>query len=150
PRVGAAVLSGDPVRLAADLTWPLPPLPPNVRPDADAPLTIRITDRLRPAPAGGDGTAPPDADRAGNGAAGGLREPAGGLVYRPPSLVVGVGSARGVAAAGVEELIDRVLEEAGLAPASVRCVATVDRKADEAGIATVARRRGWPVLTFPA
>ncbi|TNY36802.1 precorrin-3B C(17)-methyltransferase [Thermomonospora catenispora] len=125
PRVGAAVLSGDPVRLAADLTWPLPALPPNVRPDADASLTIRITDRLRPASAGE-------------------------LVYHPPSLVVGVGSARGVAADEVDGLIGRALAEAGLAPASVRCLATVDRKADEAGIVAAARRRDLPVLTFPA
>ncbi|WP_119727594.1 precorrin-3B C(17)-methyltransferase [Thermomonospora amylolytica] len=123
PRVGAAVLSGDPVRLAADQTWPLPPLPPNVHPDADTSLTIHISD----AAVEGDG-----------------------LVYRPPSLVVGVGSARGVAADEVGDLIDRALGEAGLSPASVRCVATVDLKADEAGILEAARERGWEVVTFPA
>ncbi|MBA9004070.1 precorrin-3B C(17)-methyltransferase [Thermomonospora cellulosilytica] len=158
PRVGAAVLSGDPVRLAADQTWPLPPLPPNVRPDADTPLTIRITDRLSPFPAETDGSSAPDVDHTLDTSVGAVVERSpetalargGELVYRPPSLVVGVGSARGVSAEEVGDLIDRALGEAGLSPASVRCVATVDLKADEAGILEAARERGWEVVTFPA
>ncbi|SEG55751.1 cobalt-precorrin 5A hydrolase / precorrin-3B C17-methyltransferase [Thermomonospora echinospora] len=141
-RVGAAVLSREPVRLTGAQGWPLPPLPPNVHPDAESPLTLRITDRAATPP--GDEPAPgaPSVGRAG--------EAGGELVYRPPSLVVGVGSARGVSAAEAGGLIDRVLAEAGLSPASVRCVATVDLKADEEGIVAAARERGWEVLTFPA
>jgi cobalt-precorrin 5A hydrolase/precorrin-3B C17-methyltransferase len=118
---GAAVLSGEPVRLEA-AGWPLPPLPPNVSPDADAAVRILVTDTA---------DVPGDA-----------------LVYRPKSLVVGVGSARGVAAAEVAALVDEVLS--GYAPASVRFLATADIKAGEEGIVTVARERGWEVVTHPA
>ncbi|MBX6767416.1 MAG: cobalamin biosynthesis protein, partial [Actinomadura rubrobrunea] len=131
-RVGAAVLSGEPVLLEGADDWPLPALPPNVRTrvDGDEPsAAILVTDAA-------------DIPRAGRAG-----DP---LVYRPPSLVVGVGSARGVSAEEVGELVDRALASAGLSPASVRCVATVDRKADEEGILEAARRRGWPVVTYPA
>ncbi|MBB6170803.1 cobalamin biosynthesis protein CbiG [Nocardiopsis mwathae] len=67
-----------------------------------------------------------------------------------PCLVVGVGAVRGVSAAEVGGLIDRILAEAGLAPESVRALATVDRKADEEGILRAAAERGWPVVTYPA
>lgn len=75
---------------------------------------------------------------------------AGDLVYRPPSLVVGVGGSRGVPAAELDELVTAGLAAAGLAPESVRALATVDLKATEPGIVEVARRRGWPLLTYPA
>ncbi|MFC4911380.1 precorrin-3B C(17)-methyltransferase [Actinomadura gamaensis] len=131
--VGAAVLSGEPVLLDGADGWPLPPLPPNVAPDAeDATTGILITDRAELSCMCHDGWF-------------GNR-----LVYRPPSLVVGVGSARGVPAAEVGELIDRTLAEAGVAPESVRCVATIDLKADEQGILDAAAERGWNVVTYPA
>ncbi|MEV1289227.1 precorrin-3B C(17)-methyltransferase [Micromonospora sp. NPDC049679] len=78
------------------------------------------------------------------------RDAVGDLVYRPPSLVVGVGASRGVPADELDELIDSGLADAGLARESVRALATADVKADEAGILEVARRRGWPLLTYPA
>ncbi len=125
-RVGAAVLSGEPVRLEGTEGWPLPPLPPNVSPDA-APGGHRIL----------------VSDRAGIG----HDDP---LVYRPKSLVVGVGSSRGVTAEEVGALIDEALESAGLAPESVRCVATADLKAREEGIVRAAAERGWDLVAHPA
>ena len=127
-RVGRLLLDGAPVRLLADATWPVPALPAlpalSALPTSpDAPLRIAVTDRRDV-----------DAD----------------LVYRPPSLVVGVGASRGVPADEVRDLIDDALRTAGLAPESVRAVATVDVKADEVGILAVARERGWPLLTYPA
>ncbi|MFC5746967.1 precorrin-3B C(17)-methyltransferase [Actinomadura rugatobispora] len=140
--VGAAVLSGEPVALEGADGWPLPALPPNVRvpPSAqdereeqDEPGTgILVTDGAEIACMCHEGWF-------------GNR-----LVYRPPSLVVGVGSARGVTAAEAGELIDLTLAGAGLAPESVRCLATVDLKADEEGILKAAEERGWEVVTFPA
>jgi cobalt-precorrin 5A hydrolase/precorrin-3B C17-methyltransferase len=118
--VGAAVLSGEPVRLDT-AGWPVPPLPPNVSPGASGPR-ILITDMAE--------------------------VPADALVYRPKSLVVGVGSARGVPAEEVSALVDEVL--AGYAPESVRHLATADLKASEEGILQVARERGWEVVTHPA
>ncbi|MBO2445797.1 precorrin-3B C(17)-methyltransferase [Actinomadura barringtoniae] len=121
-RVGAAVLSGEPVALEGADGWPLPALPPNV--GTDGALRIVVTDRAE--------------------------VPDGVLVYRPSSLVVGVGSARGVSAEEAGALIDAALDEAGLAAESVRCLATVDLKADEEGILAAARARGWEVVTHPA
>ncbi|MEV5574002.1 precorrin-3B C(17)-methyltransferase [Spirillospora sp. NPDC052269] len=131
--VGAAVLSGEPVLIEGADPWPLPALPPNVSKDAAGATTgILISDEA-------DLTCMCHEGWFGNR-----------LVYRPPSLVVGIGSARGVSSAEVGELIDRTLAEAGLAPESVRCVATIDLKADEQGILSAARERGWDVVTYPA
>jgi cobalt-precorrin 5A hydrolase/precorrin-3B C17-methyltransferase len=128
--VGGHVLGGGAVRLRRDLAWPLGPVPAPVTDDPAAPLLL-LTDRA------------PAADRA---------VAAGGPVVRfhPPSLVVGVGSARGVSAAEVAALVDAALREAGLAPASVAMLATVDLKADECGINQAAAQRGWPVRHLPA
>ena len=127
--IGAAVLSGDRVTLTADAAWPLPPLPPNVvsgDPEPGVPAII-VSDRLGPFGASG---------RA--------------VVYRPPSLVVGIGASRGVPAAEVAALIDAALADAGLSPRSVRQAATVDLKADEAGLLAAVRARDWPLAVFPA
>jgi cobalt-precorrin 5A hydrolase/precorrin-3B C17-methyltransferase len=119
--VSRAMLDGTPVRLAADATWPLPPLP--VGTDGDH--VLRVTDRL----AGAD-------DRT--------------CVLRPPSLVLGLGASRGVSADEVLTLVDQALADAGLSAASVSAVGTADAKADEAGLAEACARRGWPLTTFPA
>ena len=127
--VGAAVLSGDRVTLTADAAWPLPPLPPNVvsgDPEPGVPAII-VSDRLGPFGASGRT-----------------------VVYRPPSLVVGIGASRGVPAAEVTALIDAALADAGLSPRSVRQAATVDLKADEAGLLAAVRARDWPLAVFPA
>ena len=87
--VGTAVLSGQRVTLSTDATWPLPPLPPAVvaGPPEPAVPAIIVTDR-----AGPDRTA----DRTGPD------RTAPTVIYRPPSLVVGLGSSRGVPSAEVE------------------------------------------------
>lgn len=121
---GSRILSGEPVGLVGSTGWPLPPLPGNVGAEGGTP-TILISDAAVPATAST-------------------------IRYRPPSLVVGVGSARGVSAAEVGELVDKALAEGDLHPLSVRALATVDLKADEEGIAHVARERGWELLTYPA
>lgn len=124
--VGAALLSGTPVTVLADATWPLPPLPANVStgPEPTAPL-IAITDRL-------------------------IEPPRPAVVYRPPSLVVGVGASRGAPAAEVLDLVDDALDEAGLSPLSVGHLATVDAKLAEPGIVAAAGSRGWPLAGHAA
>lgn len=121
---GSRILSGEPVGLAGSTGWPLPALPGNVGAAGGKP-TILVSDQAVPVTLST-------------------------LCYRPPSLVVGVGSARGVPAEEVGELIDKALAEGGLHPLSVRALATVDLKADEDGIVQVARQRGWELLTFSA
>ncbi|MFG2049001.1 precorrin-3B C(17)-methyltransferase [Micromonospora sp. NPDC048935] len=139
--VSRAILDGEPVRLIADAHWPLPALPPNVHAQpapahsgaaadneaaaTDAGYRLLVTDRVVPL----DGRT---------------------AVLRPPSLVAGVGASRGVPAAEVAELLHRALAEAGLDPASLRCLATADIKADEAGIRSTADALGVPLVTWPA
>ena len=122
--VSRAMLDGEAVRLEADAVWPLPPL--QVAEDApDGAPVLRVTDRVLPFD---DHT----------------------VVLRPPSLVLGIGSSRGVSADEVLDLVDRALASAGLSEASVAGVGSVDEKAAEAGIVEACARRGWPLSTFPA
>jgi cobalt-precorrin 5A hydrolase/precorrin-3B C17-methyltransferase len=124
--VGAALVSGGEVRLVSDARWPLAPLPENVvRSQDPEPPLILITDRLGDAP-----------------------RPA--VVFRPPSLVVGVGCSRGAGAGEILGLIERSLEEAALSKGSVAYLASVEAKSDEAGLLEAAERLGTPLRFYPA
>jgi cobalt-precorrin 5A hydrolase/precorrin-3B C17-methyltransferase len=124
--VAAAMIGGDPVTLVSDQRWPLPPLPePVVRAHQPRPPCLLITDRL-------------------------LDPPRPAVLYRPPSLVVGVGCSSGASAAEIGELIDHAIVEAGLAAASVTGVATVEAKRDEPGLLQAASERGWPLRFHPS
>jgi cobalt-precorrin 5A hydrolase/precorrin-3B C17-methyltransferase len=70
--------------------------------------------------------------------------PANGLLYHPKNLVLGIGCERG---AGGEEALALALEHlalAGLSPASVGLVASIDVKADETAVHHVAKHFGCP------
>ena len=157
--VGRALLDGEPVTLVADATWPLPSLGASLRPP---PPALEDPHR-RPAATRRDGAretsmsinAGEDEGRDDRAArlvvTDELVEPdERTAVLRPPSLVVGVGASRGVSADEVLALVAETLRAAGLCAASVTALATVDVKADEAGIVEAARRRGWPLRTHPA
>jgi len=75
---------------------------------------------------------------------------AGGVVLRPPSLVLGIGASRGVGADELDALVEQALGDAGLSIASVAGVGTVDAKAEEPGILELCARRGWPLTTYAA
>ncbi|MEU1320262.1 precorrin-3B C(17)-methyltransferase [Streptomyces tibetensis] len=119
--VSRALLDGEAVALRAEVAWPLPPLPVT----DEGPYTIRLTDRLVKA-----------AERE--------------AVLRPPTLVVGVGASKGAPVEEVLGLVGDALREAGLSVASVAELATVDAKAEEAGIVEAARRLGVPLVTYSA
>jgi cobalt-precorrin 5A hydrolase / cobalt-factor III methyltransferase / precorrin-3B C17-methyltransferase len=104
--------------VANPLGFPLPALP---APPAHPRHTIAITDRLA--------------------------DPADTRLV-PRSLVVGIGSARGVPAAAVAATLRRLETEHGLDLRAVRSYASVDLKADEAGI--LAAIAPAPLVTFPA
>ena len=120
--VGAALVSGERVNLVSDRRWPLGPLPPNVV-RADEPIAplVLISDRA---------TGPP---------------PRPAVVYRPPSLVVGVGCSRGASADEILALLDASLAGAGLSRGSVAALASIDVKGDEAGLLEAAERLGVPL-----
>ncbi|MBV1946064.1 precorrin-3B C(17)-methyltransferase [Streptomyces sp. BV129] len=119
--VSRALLDGEPVALAAELAWPLPPVPFAEQ----GAYTVRLTDRaVEPGP----------------------HE----VLLRPPSLVVGVGASKGAPAEEVLGLIGEALREAGLSVLSVAELATVDAKSEEPGIVAAAERLGVPLVTYPA
>ena len=119
--VGAALVSGGRVNFVSDERWPLGPLPENVVPSEkmEPPLVV-ISDRLFDVP-----------------------KPA--AVYRPPSLVVGVGCSRGATADEVLTLLDSSLREASLSGKSLTALASIDVKCDEAGLLEAAGRLGVPI-----
>ncbi len=72
------------------------------------------------------------------------------LVYRRPRLALGLGAARGADPDALLGLVRRTLAEEGLAAAEVGLVVSIDLKADEAAIHTVARDLGVEARFFPA
>lgn len=120
--VGAAVLSGEPVELVTEQPWALPALPSNVREGADGSYRIVISDAAAATDAEAD---------------------ARSLLYRPRSLLVGVGASRGASADEILETVDAALAAGGLSAASVARLASIDLKADEPGLLEAAARRGW-------
>ncbi|MFF9621082.1 precorrin-3B C(17)-methyltransferase [Streptomyces griseosporeus] len=119
--VTRALLDGEPVALAAEVPWPLPPVPFA----AQGAHTVRLTDRAVEA---------------------GERE----VLLRPPSLVVGVGASRGAPVEEVLDLVEGALRDAGLSVRSVAELATVDAKAGEPGLVGAAERLGVPLVTYTA
>ncbi|MFE2265833.1 precorrin-3B C(17)-methyltransferase [Streptomyces griseosporeus] len=119
--VTRALLDAEPVALAAEVPWPLPPVPFA----AEGAHTVRLTDRA---------------------VAAGERE----VLLRPPSLVVGVGASRGAPVEEVLGLVEGALRDAGLSVRSVAELATVDAKAGEPGLVGAAERLGVPLVTYTA
>jgi cobalt-precorrin 5A hydrolase len=72
------------------------------------------------------------------------------VIYRPKSLVLGIGCDRGTPPDLIERGVFKLLGEAGLAPASVKAIATIDKKGDEPALLQLSERSGWPLLLYPA
>ncbi|HVL82852.1 MAG TPA: precorrin-3B C(17)-methyltransferase [Pseudonocardia sp.] len=121
---GTALLDGA-ARVQNPLGFPLPALPPS---GGGVRHTIVVTDRLDTGPVTGN------------------RGPVTRIV--PPTLVVGIGSARGVPAAAVTAALGHLLDAHGLDPRAVRAYASLDLKADEPGILTAIAPA--PLHTYPA
>ncbi len=74
----------------------------------------------------------------------------GRLVYHPAALALGVGCERGCAPDELWNLVRATLAEHGLAPEAVACVVSLDLKADEPALHTLADRLGVPARFFDA
>ncbi|MCF6302426.1 MAG: precorrin-3B C(17)-methyltransferase [Devosiaceae bacterium] len=72
------------------------------------------------------------------------------IVYRPKTLVVGVGCARFTTRDEIVHLIEKALEKAHLSPKSICALASIDIKSDEAGLHAAAACFGVPLRLFPA
>jgi precorrin-4 C11-methyltransferase len=137
--VSAALVNGEPVGVvqeAGEESWRPDPLPPNLTRyasldalEAAAPAAaLIITHREIPAEI--------------------LEAVPQTVVYHPPCLAIGLGCNRGAPAAEILAAIDQTLAEAGLAADSIRQIATIEDKADEAGLLAACEIRGWELRTF--
>lgn len=154
-RVSAAVVNGNPVGLFQETGerhwWPAgKPLPGPISVyasleellNSDSRAALLITDRelsvdsyLVPGPSSG-----PDMEKVTGKV----------VMYRPRSLVVGIGCRRGVSRQHLEELLVSVFRRHNLSLRSVKCIATAEVKRDEPGILELAEKYGVPVVCFDA
>src|SRR5579883_2547254 len=121
-RIAAALLAGEPVALCGEAPW--------LR---AAPVAWAETARLKIVVSERAPTPDPDT-----------------LVYHPPVLAVGIGCARGCPAEEIAALAQDSLAGAGLAPAAVAAVVSVELKSDEPGIHALAAAWGVPARFFSA
>jgi cobalt-precorrin 5A hydrolase len=70
------------------------------------------------------------------------------IVYRPPTLVAGIGCRRGVPVETLDAWVTSVFSEHRLASRSLAALATVTLKADEPGLLALADARGIPLVAF--
>mgnify|MGYP001243307148 CR=1 FL=1 len=71
-----------------------------------------------------------------------------GVLYRPKSVVLGIGCNRGTIAEEIERVIDETLHQLAVSKASVSCIATIDLKKDEQGLLDVCRKNRWSFTTY--
>jgi cobalt-precorrin 5A hydrolase len=74
--------------------------------------------------------------------------PCAAVVYRPPSLIAGIGCRRGVPVAEIADLFQQVCDDHGLAPRSLGAVATATLKADEPGLREFAAHHDVPLRCY--
>lgn len=65
-------------------------------------------------------------------------------------VALGIGCDRGTSLATIDLAVDEALACAGVTRADVVAVASIDLKADEAGLLALAEKQGWPIVFFPA
>lgn len=72
------------------------------------------------------------------------------VVYRPPTLVAGIGCSLGATPEDIAITVDLALAQGSLARASVAQLATIDRRLNEPGIVEYAHQAGLAVRGFAA
>jgi cobalt-precorrin 5A hydrolase len=70
------------------------------------------------------------------------------LILRPLSLVAGIGCNRNTGMEEMKALLQDVLKTNSLASSSLKCMASIDVKADEPGLTTLAENLGLTVIFF--
>ena len=73
-----------------------------------------------------------------------------GVLYRPKVIVIGMGCNRGTPAEEIEAVIRETLEELRFSLKSVKALATIELKKDEAGLLAVCKKFGWPLVWYTA
>lgn len=72
------------------------------------------------------------------------------LKLRPREFVAGVGCRRGTGAGDIKRAVDRAFKGRGISPLSIKNLATIDIKGDEAGLLEFARSRGIELELYTA
>ena len=156
-RVSAAVVNGEPVGVYQDAGqrdwWPAnQPWPANltVYPtlqalgQSNSAAYLVITDRWLPAPEPGVIEWYVEVrNRQYNN-----QRPRDMVVYRPRTLVVGIGCRRGVRFRDLSEFVGRTLSRNGFWVDSIAAIATAELKADEPAILELAAQYGVPLQTY--
>lgn len=120
--VSGALLAGHTVRLASD--WPVQGTPPAgvdpARTPAEADFALTLS-------------------------------PAGDALHLVPRIgVLGIGCRRGICAEQLEAAFADFCARHSLAPACIAAAASIDLKADEAGLLAFCRAHGWPITFYSA
>jgi cobalt-precorrin 5A hydrolase len=74
--------------------------------------------------------------------------PSNVLILRPPTLVAGIGCNRGTGAREISTHLKEVFKSHGLASNSLKCLASIDVKSEEAGLIAVSKSIGTPLVFF--
>ena len=72
------------------------------------------------------------------------------VLFRPRTLIAGMGCRRGVPVAELEELLVNTFESHNLAMGSLRCIATAELKQEEPGLIQLADKYGVPLVCYAA
>ncbi len=72
------------------------------------------------------------------------------VLYRPQSLVIGIGCNRKTPVEEINDAIDKTLKRNGLSPLSLARIVSIDKKKDEQGIVEAAEQRGITFICFSA
>lgn len=147
-RASAAVVNGDPVGIyqnAGETDWWMPdsPLPENLAlydslkalVESSCSAALIITDESDPL--------------VGNGET--IQQAFAGrhlVLYRPRTLVAGMGCRRGVPIEELEHLLVDTFRETNLSLSSLSCIATADLKQDEPGLLALAEKYGVPLVCY--
>ncbi|BAU26246.1 cobalt-precorrin 5A acetaldehyde-lyase [Aneurinibacillus soli] len=71
-----------------------------------------------------------------------------GVIYRPKSIVLGMGCNRGTSAEEIEQVITETLEERKFSLHSVKALCTIELKKDEQGLLDVCNKYGWEFVYY--
>lgn len=158
-RVSAAVVNGEPVGVyqdagqrnwwSANQPWPANlTVYPTLESLSQSPSAayLVITDRWLPAPEPGV----IEWDIEVRGSESNPQRPRNMVVYRPRTLVAGIGCRRDVCLDYLFEFVGNTFHRFGLWEDSIAAIATADLKADEPGIIELAAEYGVPVQTYSA
>lgn len=71
-----------------------------------------------------------------------------GVVFRPKSVVIGMGCNRGTSAEEIEQVIQETMKEHRLSMQSIRALCTFELKKDEVGLVEVCKKYGWEFVYY--